>query len=142
MFAQVNTTSLHTRKIKISILSQVMFSFTDHHCEIQILYALSHMLEAIHNENSPTGPYGILPKAVSATHLLHNPSLPLRKRRVPPQFVIYVLHLYLDATLGLFSVGWGRLLGLKGSISIVCYVGHGAVFEPHALRRPLVVALV
>lgn len=56
---------------------------------------------------TPVDPYGILPKVVSMTHLLHNASLPLRERRVPPQLVVYVLHLDLDATFGLFAIGRG-----------------------------------
>lgn len=78
-------------------------------------------------------PYGILPKPVPATHLLHNTSLPFGERRVPSQFVVNVLHFDLDTTLGLFAIGRWRFLGLKRCIAIVRYVGDGAVFETDAL---------
>lgn len=90
----------------------------------------------------PDNPYGILPKPVSSTHLLHNPSLPFGECRVPSQFVVNVFHFDLHTTLGLFAIGRWRLLGLERSIAVVCYVGHGAVLQADPLLRSLVVALV
>lgn len=87
-------------------------------------------------------PYGILPKPVSPTHLLHYPSLPFGERRVPSQFVVYVFHFDLHTTLSLFAIGRWRFLGLKRCIAVVRYVGHGTVLQADALRGSLVVALV
>lgn len=90
----------------------------------------------------PVDPYGILPKPVSPTHLLHYPSLPFGERRVPPQFVVNVFHFDLHTTLGLFTIGGWRFLGLERCIAIVRDVGHGAVVQRDTLRGSLVVALV
>lgn len=90
----------------------------------------------------PDDPYGILPKPVSHTHLLHYPSLPFGECRVPSQFVVNVFHFDLHTTLGLFAIGGWRFLGLERCIAVICYVGHGTVFQADTLRGPLVVALV
>lgn len=91
----------------------------------------------------PDDPYGILPKPVLATHLLHNPSLPFGERRIPSQFVVNVFHFDLDTTLSLFTIGRWRFLGLERGIAIIRYVGYvAAVVETHALRGSLIVALV
>lgn len=53
------------------------------------------------------------------SHLFHNTSLPLRERRVPPQFVFYVFHFNLDSTFGLLSVTREGFFSLKRTIRII-----------------------
>lgn len=90
----------------------------------------------------PDDPYGILPKLVSHTHLLHYPSLPFGECRVPSQFVVNVFHFDLHTTLGLFAIGRWRFLRLERCIAIVCYVRHGAVLQANVLLGSLVVTLI
>lgn len=82
-------------------------------------------------------------KEVISSHLLHNTSFPLGKRRVPPQFVLDVLHFDLDTALGLFTVARRRFLRLQRTVSVLGYVVYAAMgLQAHALRRhaPFVVA--
>lgn len=51
--------------------------------------------------------------------LFHNPSFPFRKRRIPSQFVLDILHLDLHSPLGLFPVTRWRFLGLHRPVGLV-----------------------
>lgn len=68
------------------------------------------------------------------SHLLHDSSLSLWKRRVPPQFVFYVFHLYFNSALRLLAVARGRLLGLERTIRVIRYVINTTCFQSQVLR--------
>lgn len=70
------------------------------------------------------------------SHLFHYTSLPFRERRVPPQFVFYVLHLNLNPAFRLFAVARRRLFRLQRTVGVVGddFV-HPARVQPQALGR-------
>lgn len=68
------------------------------------------------------------------SHLLHDASLPLWERRVPPQFIFDVFHLDLDSAFGLFAVTRWRLFGLEGVVGVFRDIVNSARLQAHALR--------